>query len=51
MLIFDPETSGGLLIPIEADKADALVAALHAKGAGAWRVGEVFEGSGIDVRR
>jgi selenide,water dikinase len=49
MLIFDPETSGGLLIPIAADKADALIAALHEAGDGAWRIGHVAAGRGIVV--
>ncbi len=51
MLIYDPETSGGLLIPIEAGKADALVADLRASGDGAWVVGDVVPGSGIVVNR
>lgn len=49
MLIFDPETSGGLLIPIAAERADALAAALTAGGDGAWRIGHVSAGSGIVV--
>ena len=49
MLIFDPETSGGLLIPIAADKADVLLAELHANGDGAWVVGDVATGAGITV--
>jgi selenide,water dikinase len=41
---YDAQTSGGLLISVPAAKADALVAALHAKGAlVAARVGEVRE--------
>ncbi len=49
MMIFDPETSGGLLIAIAAHKADALVGALRAGGDGAFVIGEVVEGSGIVV--
>jgi selenide,water dikinase len=49
MLIFDPETSGGLLIAISADKSDALVRELQSRGDGACVVGEVVAGSGIVV--
>jgi selenide,water dikinase len=31
-LLFDPQTSGGLLIGVPAERADSLVAALHAEG-------------------
>jgi selenide,water dikinase len=51
MMIYDPETSGGLLIPIEASKADVLVAELRASGDGVWVVGEVAQGHGIVVAR
>ena len=43
-MVFDPQTSGGLLISVAADKADALVS--HAKAAGAEAtcvIGEVLE--------
>lgn len=50
MLLHDPETSGGLLLPIAADKADAMIAAMQAQGQAAWRVGHVQAGSGIVVR-
>ena len=49
MMIFDPETSGGLLIAIAADKADALVRELQSGGDQAFVIGEVVEGSGIVV--
>jgi selenide,water dikinase len=42
-LLFDPQTSGGLLISTPASRAVALLAALHTRGAGASAiVGEVF---------
>ena len=42
-LFFDPQTSGGLLISVSADKGPSLVSALHAKGVvSAALVGEVF---------
>lgn len=49
MLLFDPETSGGLLLPIASDRADALCAALHEAGEGGWIIGEVIDGAGIHV--
>ena len=45
-LLYDPQTSGGLLIALPAGKADALVDALRARGVPrAVRVGEVLAGS------
>jgi selenide,water dikinase len=44
MLMYDPQTSGGLFIAVTADRADALVRKLHERGvADATVVGEVFE--------
>ena len=41
-LLHDPQTSGGLLVALPADRADAFVAAARASGApGATRIGEV----------
>ena len=45
-LLFDPETSGGLLIAVAADKADALAASLQAQDVAARVIGEVSAGSG-----
>ena len=43
-LLFDPQTSGGLLLAVPGAQADALVAALRAAGvAAAARVGEVTD--------
>lgn len=45
-LIYDPQTSGGLLLALPAAQADALLAALHAAGVeDAERVGEVTDGT------
>ena len=42
-LFFDPQTSGGLLISLPAEGADALVASLRMQGVGdAALIGEVF---------
>jgi selenide,water dikinase len=40
-LLYDPQTSGGLLIAIDESAADALDAALDRAGAGKWRIGRV----------
>ncbi len=46
-LLYDPQTSGGLLISVAADKARDLMAALQERGVKAARiVGEVEEGTG-----
>jgi selenide,water dikinase len=41
MLLYDPETSGGLLLPVTAERAEEYVAAMRAQGEDAWLVGEV----------
>lgn len=46
-LIFDPQTSGGLLIAVPPENAAALVAALVGEGHAAALIGEVREGSGV----
>ncbi len=45
-LLFDPETSGGLLVAVPPDKVSGF---LDAMGQGAWQIGEVVEGNGITV--
>jgi len=40
-LLADPQTSGGLLIAVAADRAAALEKSLLATGAGAWQVGTI----------
>jgi selenide, water dikinase len=45
-LLFDPETSGGLLIAVEPAGADALLAELAARNAAGWRIGRVEPGDG-----
>jgi selenide,water dikinase len=51
MMVYDPETSGGLLLPIAADHANAAVNAIKAAGSEAWVVGEVRSGAGLVVAR
>lgn len=49
MIVFGPETSGGLLIALEPDRARQYVQQARADGLDAWLVGDVLGGSGIDV--
>jgi selenide, water dikinase len=46
-LLFDPQTSGGLLMAVPADSADKLLADLVAAGETAQRIGLVTAGTGI----
>ncbi len=47
--LFDPQTSGGLLISVPADRAEDLVEALQKRGTSGAVVGEVVEEPGIRV--
>jgi selenide,water dikinase len=49
MLLFTPETSGGLLIALPPGEADRLETLCLEAGQAVWRVGEVVEGDGIEV--
>jgi selenide,water dikinase len=44
-VLFDPQTSGGLLLATPPDRSDALLTALHETGHHAADIGEVLEGS------
>ena len=46
---FDPQTAGGLLVAVPADRAATTAAALRAAGADAFRVGAVEAGAGVVV--
>jgi selenide,water dikinase len=48
-LLFDPQTSGGLLIAVPGENVLPLVAALTGEGYAAAVVGEVWEGEGVVV--
>lgn len=48
-LLFDPQTSGGLLIAVAPERAPELEARFRADGCDLWRIGEVTEESGIAV--
>lgn len=45
-LAFDPQTAGGLLAAVPADRAEALCGALAAAGEGAWIIGRLSPGAG-----
>lgn len=49
-VLWDPQTAGGLLIAIRPTAAPALEAAFAADALPLWRIGDVGEGEGIDVR-
>lgn len=44
-LMFDPQTSGGLLLAVRPRRASALEAAFRRDGAPAWRIGRVLAGA------
>ena len=47
LLAFDPQTSGGLLVSLPADKSAVLEATFAAAGLELFRVGAVVDGSGV----
>ena len=49
MLLFTPETSGGLLIAVSSEKLEELTTLFSAEGQEHWTIGEVVEGEGIEV--
>ena len=48
-ILFDPQTSGGLLIAVAETKLDALARALKSRGVEHWIIGAVIAGKGIVV--
>jgi selenide,water dikinase len=48
-LLFDPQTSGGLLFALPSNAAAALAAHITQTGEPCWEIGRVVEGNGIDV--
>jgi selenide,water dikinase len=49
-VLFDPQTSGGLLLAVDSTDADALVEQFAAAGLPLWQIGDVAEGIGVTVR-
>lgn len=49
-VLFDPQTSGGLLLAVAPDKIDMLVNAFRERAVAHWMVGQVTAGFGIRVR-
>jgi selenide,water dikinase len=47
---YDPQTSGGLLVALPAERALALQAAFETRKLQAWRIGRVAEGRGVSLR-
>ena len=44
LALFDPQTSGGLLLAVAGDRHQRLIAELATAGAGAYTIGEVVAG-------
>ncbi len=51
MLLFDPQTSGGLLLGVPRQKLDSFLARSRELDQTAWVIGEVKSGAGIEVTR
>lgn len=49
MLLYDPQTSGGLLLAVPKSKKGKFLARAQEKGMPAWEIGEVLAGSGVIV--
>jgi len=49
MLLFTPETSGGLLVAVPLERMEMLLTLCAAAGQPAWPIGEVVAGAGIEV--
>ena len=49
LLLFDPQTSGGLLLSVPADRLEALLQRADELSQPAWVIGEVVDGQGIQV--
>lgn len=50
MLLFDPQTSGGLLLGVPPEKLGAFIARAREMGQTTWAIGRVEAGAGIEVQ-
>ncbi len=50
MLLFDPQTSGGLMLAVPAHKLDAFLVRAQELDQPVWRIGSVISGSGIHIK-
>jgi selenide,water dikinase len=50
-LLYDPQTSGGLLLSVAMDRHEALLDAFAAAGETIWVIGDVVAGRGVSVTR
>ncbi len=48
-VLFDPQTSGGLLFAVSPERAKDVEPRFEAAGLPVWRIGEVIEGAGVEV--
>ncbi len=49
MMLFDPQTSGGLLLAVPNDQTDKFESLIHSCEGQTWRIGEVIDGQGITI--
>ncbi|HBX68011.1 MAG TPA: selenide, water dikinase SelD, partial [Chloroflexi bacterium] len=49
MLLFDPQTSGGLLLSVPAENLEALLARADEIGQSLWVVGDVVDGDHLEI--
>jgi selenide,water dikinase len=48
-VLYDPQTSGGLLFAVPEDRASAVESCFAEEGSPVWRVGEIAQGQGVTV--
>jgi selenide, water dikinase len=48
-LVFDPQTSGGLLFPVPSRQLETFIQELDSRHAAHWQIGKVVAGNGVEV--